>query len=62
MLGFDTGLFSTGKPEDLIPMVSDKLTGEQQHPARRAIPYPFTGRAHHRSLSDRTGTHVHRPL
>jgi len=46
MFGFDTGLFIAGEPENLVPMQSDKLTGEQQHSARRTVPYPFTGRAH----------------
>jgi hypothetical protein len=45
MFGFDTGLFIAGEPENLVPMQGDKLTGEQQHSARRAVPYPFTGRA-----------------
>jgi hypothetical protein len=46
MFGFDTGLFIAGESENLIPMQGDKLTGKQQYPARRAVPYPFTGRAH----------------
>ena len=46
MFGFDTGLFIAGEPENLVPMRGDKLTGEQQHSARRAVSYPFTGRAH----------------
>jgi hypothetical protein len=48
MFGFDTGLFIAGEPENLVPMRGDKLTGEQQYSARRAVPYPFTGRAHER--------------
>jgi hypothetical protein len=46
MFGFDTGLFIAGEPENLVPMRGDKRTGEQQHSARRAVLYPFTGRAH----------------
>jgi hypothetical protein len=46
MFGFDTGLFIAGEPDNLVPMRGDKLTGKQQHPAGRAVPYPFTGRAH----------------
>jgi len=46
MFGFDTGLFIAGEPENLLPMRGDKRTGEQQHSAGRAVPYPFTGRAH----------------
>ena len=46
MFSFDTGFFIAGEPEDLVPMRGDKLTGEEQHSARRAVPYPFTGRAH----------------
>jgi len=45
MFGFDAGLFIAGEPENLVPMQGDKLTGKQQYPARRAVPYPFTGRA-----------------
>jgi hypothetical protein len=45
MFGFDTGLFIAGEPENLVPVRGDKLTGEQQHSAGRAVPYPFTGRA-----------------
>jgi hypothetical protein len=45
MFGFDTGLFIAGEPENLVPMRGDKLTGKQQHSARRAVPYPFTSRA-----------------
>lgn len=44
MFGFDTSLFIAGEPEHLVPMLGDKLTGKQQHPARRAL--PCTGRAH----------------
>jgi hypothetical protein len=40
------GLFIPGEPENLLPMRGDKLAGEQQHSARRAIPYSCTGRAH----------------
>jgi hypothetical protein len=46
MFGFDSGLFIAGEPKNLVPMRGDKLTGKQQHPAGRAVPYPFTGRAH----------------
>jgi hypothetical protein len=46
MFGFDTGLFIAGEPENLVPMRGDKLTSKQQHPAGRAVPYPFTGRTH----------------
>jgi hypothetical protein len=48
VFGFNTGLFIVGEPENLVPMRGDKLTGEQQHSARRVVPYPFTGRAHER--------------
>jgi len=48
MFGFDTGLFIAGESENLVPMRGDKLTGEQQHSAGRAVSYPFTGRAHER--------------
>jgi len=46
MFGFNTGLFIAGEPENLVPMLGDKLAGEQQHSARHTVPYPFTGRAH----------------
>ena len=46
MFGFDTALFIAGEPENLVPMLGDKLTGQQQHSTRRAVSYPFTGRAH----------------
>jgi hypothetical protein len=45
MFGFDSGLFISGEPDNLVPMRGDKLTGKQQHPAGCAVPYPFTGRA-----------------
>jgi hypothetical protein len=45
MFGFDTGLFIAGESENLVPMRGDKLTGEQQHSAGRAVLYPFTSRA-----------------
>ena len=47
VFGFETGLFIAGEPEHLIPMLGNKLTGEQQHPARRTVSDPFTGRTHH---------------
>jgi hypothetical protein len=45
MFSFDTSLFIAGESENLIPMQGDKLTGKQQYPARRAVPYSLTGRA-----------------
>jgi|SRR5687768_6505171 hypothetical protein len=47
MFGFDTSLLIPGEPEYLISMLSDKLSGEQEHPARRAVSYAFTSRADH---------------
>ena len=46
MFGFNTGLFISGEPENFLPMLGDKLAGEQQHSARCAVAYPLTSRAH----------------
>src|SRR5262249_10335710 len=46
MFGFDASLFIAGKLENLLPMRGHKFPREQQHSARHAVPYPFTGRAH----------------
>jgi hypothetical protein len=45
MFGFDTGFFMAGEPKNFVPMLGNKLTGKQQHPAWRVVSYPFTGRA-----------------
>jgi len=46
VFAFDTGLFITSGSENLVSMLGDKLTGEQQDSARCAVAYPFTGRAY----------------
>jgi hypothetical protein len=45
MFGFDAGLFIAGESDNLVSVRNNELTGEQQHPAWRAILYPFTRRA-----------------
>src|SRR6185312_5129523 len=47
MFGFETNFFIAGEPKHFAPMFSDKLTGQQQHPARRTVPNAFTGWTHH---------------
>lgn len=46
MFGFDMGLIIMGEAKNLVPMRGDKLSGDHQHPARLAVAYPLTGRAH----------------